>query len=1165
MIAPHSRYIEAGHHEGTALRLRTAPLITAAVISIILPTIALVGTEPAAAATRISTAAGGSTATAETALAKQPKGPEIAPRPATGKRGSSLPIAPKPAARPDAKPAARPKRAEGPMAKKAMPVKPIRPRHAVDECGGAIPFGTIRQCAIGAAGKHTYTVTTTVDADELMTQFRSPDADATVTDPEGSTVCYPGPYPPGDCRTGTAGIYTVTVTSRSDTTYTFGIDSYRTPSACTTLPAEFFSWASPGRAGALPAGSPGHCFTFTQAGGSVLHADDPTPDDGGDVQGVIRNAAGDELCTVRYTTRCALTGAGPYRLFLYENYAAEASYLLRLRRVTNPDGCRTLPVAPFGDPGDAVGTGTLKRDQVDCLTVPAQAGQHVIQARYEPDNGFLSWSLHAPDGQVMNDCHAYALHCAFPTDGTYTLLVTNTYWDAAPVTYRIGLVNVSRNDGCGAQTSTDWNRPVAALTQTSPVQVNCTPFDAAPGDQIIAEGPGRAWIVDAHGAHLCPSPQETRGCVLTGDAPYRALSYADAPGEYRLIVRRLNNAVGCAPVALGRYGTPPAPVVDDILCRALTVPAPGKYIARALNDDNSMAYAPVYDADGKELCEGYCTFERAGTYTLVPHQLISNYVTAFLRAAGDEGCVKVTDNAFTSKAYKGSFTAAGEYDCLEVPTPAGARLAMIPPIGATGTGRPAAYLIDSTGTFLCDMYPSPLSPCSLDGTAPFRIVLHPWDGDVVGNYTEQIVRTDAISGCNALPAGRFGADAGAIAQLTPEAYSACLHVAPGTHTASELLSFARTAGSGTATFAAYSNDTGALLCDNDNEGTERFVGCHPGASKGYTVVLSGATTAASYKVSRRDLTATAVGCPVVTSTTFATTSATGTMSANQDFKCHRVTGAIADRYWIDTRDKDSRSRIFIFDAEGNWRSCIASMWACHVTGSRSFQIMVWPTAAQPPVPYRIDAWKVSAGASTPRECPAVPSAAYGFGPLTGALTDAKPAACVSVPVAKWDLYGLTVENPEGGTAQPRPHLITTSGISNCQFRCDPEMDRGSFVFVVSSGDHVGRVPYRIEATCDRLLCGGATYGASAVAPATGARGRTVTVTVTGTALHRQDTVHLTRSGAAPIVGTVTAVTPDRTKMTVSLNLTNAIAGAWTVTLTSHSGASAQVPRVFTVT
>jgi hypothetical protein len=203
----------------------------------------------------------------------------------------------------------------------------------------------------------------------------------------------------------------------------------------------------------------------------------------------------------------------------------------------------------------------------------------------------------------------------------------------------------------------------------------------------------------------------------------------------------------------------------------------------------------------------------------------------------------------------------------------------------------------------------------------------------------------------------------------------------------------------------------------------------------------------------------------------------------------------------------------------------------------------------------------------------VPTSAYGFGPLTGTLTDDKPAVCLAVPVFMYDEFVVAVTNTEGGDAVPDPYLITTTdpihacsyaeGGRGCQAgnrqRTDTEL------FIIYPDHTTGRFPFHAEVSCREPLCGANTFTVGSVTPTSAAAGSRATIVLHGTSLNLKDTVQLTRTAQAPIEATVRSVSADRTTLTADVDLPAAGLGAWTVAVTSFSTAAATLPDAFTVT
>ncbi len=1012
-----------------------------------------------------------------------------------------------------------------------------------------------------------------MDGDRLRTQFTSEGdwLSAWVTDPNGGNRCYLGPYA-SDCLLGAAGAYQVVVElyfRSGAATYRLGVDSTRTPSACPTLPAEFFSFASAPRVGALAAGQAAACFAFDQPAGAVLRLRGPAVS--GDVRGEIRDSADAAVCGF-LGGNCKLTGTGPYRVFLYESYGAQGQYSVGMPRLSDPTGCRPLAVAGFGDPGAATGTGTLAGyGGEDCYAVAAGAGRY--EMRVAPSARPTTWSMYDNAGQPVCEKWVGYGHCDLPNTGPFTLFMTNTDWTAQ--TYRVAVTDLAATAGCAEAIGTAWNQPTRVLSQTSGVQTNCLRLDARPGERVVAYlsptvyDDVRWWITDGTGAEICPDDYQQIGCQLPGSGPYRIVSYlmgmeaeAEQPAKtYEAQVGSVSAPVGCPTVTPGSYGTPPP--AAGIRCRMLSAPKAGRYLFENRSDEsNYRIFGAVYDRDGHSVCDKWCDLPAAGEYLMVLGQVSATYPndhryrTAFFAPDGP-GCVAVSDSAANLAPYRGEFRASGQYDCLRVPSPRGARLALTYPQNARDVAVPDVWVVDATGRYQCDWEQTTRGACTLSGEAPFRILTTAREHYETGGYTVAAVRTDAPAGCPTLPQGRFDDSVGATVTLSAERYAACLAIPANAHGAAELV--AATGGARLSLFDA----AGARACTvTRSPGT-----CQMRPGEAYLMLVEGPAAAGAYRVIRRDVTSGA-GCLPVSSTTLGTRSGPGTLDNPVDVRCFHLPASAADQFWVDTRDAGNVTRYEVYDAAGDVMNC-GGFGPCRVTGSAGYQILVRNTAtADAAVRFELDAWRIppTAGGAPPG-CPLVPSVAYGFGPLEGVLTADHPARCVALPLRRLD--SLSVTDVDGVT----PYMITEQGITACAFgsggrACTPPYrtdDTPPVLFVLAPTSGTADLPYRVEATCGTPLCGRVPFAVGSVSPSTGAAGTEATITLRGSSLHRQDEVRLTRSGQTPVTARVESVSADRTTLTANLDLTGAAPGSWTLTVRSYAGAETSLAGGFTVT
>jgi hypothetical protein len=1091
--------------------------------------------------------------------AGRPAAPKATPRrPAEPRRPGALP----PPRRPEPKPQPRDPKRPGVVAKSATV-----------SCGGAISFGEVYRCAsIKDADRHVFTFATTAANDQVRTQFGSTgdQPDARIETEDGTYLCSFSSATRCDLRE--AGTYRVVVFyyfGRGAGSYSFAVDSVLTPSACTALDAAFFSFASPGRSATLEAGSAGDCYEFSLPSGTVLWTN-PLSDS---ALGDVIDSTGAGMCPLSaYAGPCALTGTGPYRVFVYDSYGAATPYRLSTPALTAAAGCAPQRVAAFGDPGDAAKSGSVRYDETDCFSVEFSAGPHFVQLI--SGNNVAGWQIYDQAGQLVCQPPWSGLStCEVPADGRYTALVR--YWERYidHVDYQLAAVRLAATDGCAAPTGTAWNTPELTVKPASEAQLSCQPFTAQPGERIVTTATAhrydkfvRTWITDGTGLPLCAEYSDETGCVLPGSGPYRVLSFLvgwaadDRPGdrEFTLAIRRLSNPEGCLEVSPGRFGEPaPAPVANAP-CRLLKVPAAGTYTVEAIDGgtSNHPVGSQVYTSDGLKACSTACTFGQPGNYTLIAE---GAFTTVFLPRTGT-GCVHVADSKLAPVA--GKLTGPGQVDCLELPTPAGKTVKLAFAQDITGPTYPDLLIVDADGGYVCT--PEPLgsygTTCELSGTAPFRVHIRTREDYPTGSYRVVPIRTDGLQGCPPIPTGRFGAETGLTVQLTPGRFVACGSIPANAHSTSELVSLTRTAGAGVADVRVFDAD-GKLTCAT-TAGAAHFDACALTSKRPYTAIVVGAAQKADYRLTRRDITAAAVGCATSTLSAIGGRPATGAISSAGQVNCHKVRATPGDRLWINTREDKDKHAYVIADAAGAISSCITKISACQATGSTSYQILVWNADRDATrMPYAVDTWRLPKGDATPAECATFKPDGYGWGPVTGTLTARKPADCGSV-LARQQALALTVTTPSGAVARPWPYVVTVDGIERCwangedAYHCQTwSPGRGETVLVVMSLDGVAApVPYSYVGACESGLCPGFQFTVTGVQPDTVTAGPGVHLTLRGTSLHPDDEIWLTRDGSDAIVLHGTSVSKDRTTLDVVGGLSDATPGRWNLRANSHSGA-----------
>ncbi|MFB9333074.1 hypothetical protein [Actinoplanes octamycinicus] len=1012
-------------------------------------------------------------------------------------------------------------------------------------------------------GHHVWTLTTTVPDERVFTQFNA--TGDSVTAKIGD--CFLGPYPT-ECTIAEPGVHQVDVSlyhGEGSASYALGFESRDKPSTCTTLDPATFAVRGTPLSRSLARGDAGDCYRFAGTAGMRLTVEttDSTSVEnaGADVRGTMWDPAGEQVCPIQFGGGdCTLAADGTYTFFLRDEYGNAVDYTLRLVRKDRPIGCETLEVAGFGALTPAqIADASLSAGEFTCYTVHATGGAKIIRTG---DGGQVGWEITGAAGPACSeaDMHFGKLVCELPAEGDYTLWLRNSGWSSEPVKSHAVMIDAAGTAGCAPVAGLAWDKSVHTFTPASPLEVYCQPFDAKPGERVAAFTGlgGRNWISDGTGTEICTEYEERQdGCVLPGDGPYRMIVEAESRDGLKVQIGSLSAATGCTAVSPGSYGTAPSGALAGNRCRALAVPAAGKYLLRTVDDENNEEYAQVYTADGKRLCAAnyFCEFPAAGTYSLIlggtGRSVDETQFATVLLAPDAPGCVPATAQGLLTGAIRGSFSIVGETDCLVLDGSAGANVSVLSPPRASGAARPDYQLIDAAGNRACAS-----DDC---GPAPYRVLLNAPEDSAPGDYAIVVQRQDQITGCPTLPASTtvtFGADR----------FTACWTIPATQHAGSELLTLASvTPGAGWAQLGVM-DSTGATVCSTGLYASASLARCKFQTGKAYTVVMTAAAENVQYRIGRRD--ATGAACQTPANTVLGGIAATGTLAARDDIRCYRVSAAAADNYWLGVRNTADRSvKYWVTDASGADR-CSDVLVPCRVSGSTSYLVFVQP-GGNDAVPYAVDTWNLGTVDNPAAQCPAV-AAAPGFS-LAGTLDDTHTAVCVAVPVINGRSTFRAVI-----TGAAEPYYFSPTGAGGMILRCSwvtgghgcsvslaqPAPKSSTALFVLAREGTSGSVPFRMGALCDYEPCDAKPYVLTSAAPASAPNSGPVTLTLSGE-VATGDTVQLSRTGATPIPAVVQSVAGG--VLTATADLTGALPGAWNVTATAPDGRRTTLAGALTVT
>jgi hypothetical protein len=420
------------------------------------------------------------------------------------------------------------------------------------------------------------------------------------------------------------------------------------------------------------------------------------------------------------TRSCVLPGDGPYRVLSKVTYAGNgypAEYAVKVRSLSDPQGCRTAAVRPFGPPkGLEYGTNPCFTFTVD------KAGRYLVHAvdTYSA-NAALVFDT---DGKIV--CRE-SDPCRLPAAGTYTAVLDGAYPFRSPESDPddLLLLDHASDAGCVATGTGSHQGELSTVGQ-----YDCLALDVPQGSSIAALTPIAATGVDAElavydrdGTAQCTATELADGdCALTGPAPYRALVHTDgtgddATGPYAIAFHRTDAADDCPVLPAGGFTAGGAKATlttgDGVFSRCLTIPADAHTNAEVLQLVSTSGGVPakfsVLDATGQKVCDRTSTTNgwtlcpltpgQAHTVLLTGRDLAATYTLArrdVTASASSSGCVKAAATRVGGPSLAGAYGEPGTLTCHQVTTDAATDVLHLDVRDALGTAGIIAFGGDGT-------------------------------------------------------------------------------------------------------------------------------------------------------------------------------------------------------------------------------------------------------------------------------------------------------------------------------------------------------------------------------------------------------------------------------------------------------------------------------------
>ncbi|MFK4099868.1 Tat pathway signal protein [Streptomyces sp. NPDC019531] len=500
------------------------------------------------------------------------------------------------------------------------------------------------------------------------------------------------------------------------------------------------------------------------------------------------------------TRSCVLPGDGPYREISQVRYAERgypAEYAVKVRSLSDPQGCRTASVRPFGAlTGLEYGTNPCFTFTVD------KAGSYL--AHSADVYSAAAVRVYDTDGKIV--CRE-SDPCRLSAAGTYTAVLDGAY----PFLYEDGepddllLFDRASDAGCATADTGVFQGELSTVGQYDCLTLNVpqgahiaalTPIGASGVDAEVA-------VYDADGSAQCTDTELADGdCALTGTAPYRALVHTDdvgddATGPYTIAFHRTDAASDCPVLPAGSFSADGAKATlstgDGVFSGCLTIPADTHTGAELLQLVNTSGGTPakfsVLDADGRKVCERSAALNGWTVCALTPGQAHTVLVTGrdlaadytltrrdVTASAASAGCAKTAATKVGGPSVTGAAAEPGTVTCHQVTTDAATDVLHLDVRDALGTANIAVFGGD--GTAECSFRNR---SCAVTGSTTHQVIVQtPATLQAAPEYHLDALRIATADGpaaeCSRVPSVSYGY--GPVTGTLDEQHSAVCAVLP---------------------------------------------------------------------------------------------------------------------------------------------------------------------------------------------------------------------------------------------------------------------------------------------------------------------------------------------------------------------------------------------------
>ncbi|MBL8131589.1 MAG: DUF11 domain-containing protein, partial [Anaerolineae bacterium] len=298
----------------------------------------------------------------------------------------------------------------------------------------------------------------------------------------------------------------------------------------------------------------------------------------------------------------------------------ESSGILDIARLAIPVAC--LSVEPIAFNAPALHRTITTPQEKHCYTFTGMAGNKIrLRMTSLSSGGWNHREVLRPDDSVLcsDDSHV-DLQCDLDTDGIYTIVLF-LHFDRIG-DYELYLLLLNGLTDC---TPISYAAPPVS-GEIGGLEPDCYSLDGAPGEQILVRtmrsgGYGVTQeILRPDGSTLCgPTGAVELRCELDAAQVFYVLTY-DYNGSYNIYTQRLNDPIGCTPIAYGdELITGTILDISTVDCYTFHGDAGDMTRLRAAGGYTKEIIRP----DGTSLCSIFynwdlnCTLDASGTHTVI--------------------------------------------------------------------------------------------------------------------------------------------------------------------------------------------------------------------------------------------------------------------------------------------------------------------------------------------------------------------------------------------------------------------------------------------------------------------------------------------------------------------------------------------------------------------